>query len=102
MITLTIILLATNLLSKIMCDRIKFKKLPKGDWWLAEGKYSWDKRTVWTKGVFSFISDGWHLFDAVRNMTVIMIAVLALGLPLWICIIGYAISGGLFNLLYKL
>jgi hypothetical protein len=95
-----IILLVINLLAKVMCDRIKFKKLPKGDWWLAEGKYSWDKRSVLTKGVFSFISDGWHLFDAVRNMSLILIVVLALGLPLWTCIIGYAVYGLLFNLLY--
>ena len=99
---MTILILIINLLAKLMCDRIKFKKLPKGDWWLGEGKYSWDKRSVWTKGVFSFLSDGWHFFDSVRNITVITIVVLALGLPLWTCIIGYAVYGGVFNLLYKL
>lgn len=103
MIYLTVIsLLVINLLAKVMCDRIKFKRLPKGDWWLAEGKYSWDKRSVLTKGVFSFISDGWHFFDAVRNMSLIMIVTISLGLPIWYCIIGYALYGLSFNLLYKI
>lgn len=86
-----------------MCDWIKFKPhIFKSDWMLAKGKYSWDKRSVWTKGVFSFLSDGWHLFDAVRNMSFIIVVIMLLGVQWYYCILGYALFGGGFNLLYKL
>jgi len=110
-IVFAIILFIINLGSKLLCDLIKFK--PKlfengedDNWWLATGKYRYDLRTVWTKGVLSFISDGWHFADAVRNMsfilTVNIVFSLVLGISLLWCIVGYAIFGLLFNLLYKL
>lgn len=78
-----------------MCDLIKFKpNLFTSDWMLAKGKYSYDKRSVWTKGVFSFLSDGWHCFDSVRNMSFIILVVIALGLPIYYSILGYALYGG--------
>src|SRR5574338_973287 len=102
-----LILISAFLFAKLMCDWIKFKPhIFKSDWMLARGKYSWDKRSVWTKGIFSFVSDGWHFFDAVRNMSFIisitMIINLLTGLPLYYCILGYALFGGAFNLLYKI
>jgi len=99
---LAIILFAVNLFAKLMCDLIRFKRIPKSDWWLAEGKYSYDKRTIWTKGIFSFISDGWHFFDAVRNMSFIVAIILVLGISWYWCILGYAVYGLLFNLFYKI
>ncbi len=99
---LMIIIFATNLIAKLVSDLIKFKRLPKGDWWLAEGKYSYDKRTIWTKGMFSFVSDGWHFMDAIRNLTFIIPIVFFLGLTWYWCIIGYAIYGLLFNISYKI
>ena len=102
MIYLIAIMLLLNLISKYFCDRIKFRGNFKSDWMVGAGKYVWHKRTVWTKGIFSFCSDGWHFFDAARNMSLIIIVVLAFGLPLWTCIIGYAVYGLAFNILYKL
>ena len=99
---LVIILFAVNLFAKLMCDLIRFKGIPKSDWWLAEGKYSYDKRTVWTKGIFSFISDGWHFFDAVRNMSFLILVCYTLQIPIYLCVIAYLIYGLLFNLFYKL
>jgi hypothetical protein len=100
MIVLTAII---YLISKLFCDWIKFKPhLFKSDWILAKGKYNWDKRNLLTKGIFSFVSDGWHLFDAIRNMSFVIAVVIALGMSWYWCIIGYAVLGGLFNLLYKI
>lgn len=103
MIISTLILTSAFLFAKLMCDWIKFKPhIFKSDWMLAKGKYSWDKRSVWTKGVFSFLSDGWHFFDAVRNMSFIIVVIMLLGVQWYYCILGYALFGGGFNLLYKL
>ena len=85
-----------------MCDLIRFKRLPKGDWWLAEGKYSWDKRTIWTKGIFSFASDGWHFFDAIRNMSFLILVCYIIQIDWYLYVIAYVIYGGLFNILYKI
>lgn len=97
-----IILVIINLISKYFCDRIRFKGNFKSDWIIGAGKYVWHKRTVWTKGVFSFLADGWHFFDAVRNMSFIVVVVIALDIPIYYSILGYALYGGAFNLLYKL
>ena len=97
-----IILVLINLIAKYFCDRIRFKGNFKSDWMIGAGKYVWHKRTVWTKGVFSFLSDGWHFFDAVRNMSFIIVVIMLLGVQWYYCILGYALFGGGFNLLYKL
>lgn len=96
-------------ISKAFADKIWFRpnqakkhlKWINEDWLLGKGKYSWDKRTFWTKYIFSFISDGWHFFDAVRNLSLILIIVITLSLPFyWIFIIWF-LGGVIFETVYN-
>ena len=96
------ILFTISVIAKTICDKIKFQGIPKGDWWLAKGKYSWDKRTWLTKNIFSFVSDGWHFADAVRVMSLGLIAVIALELPIYYAIGLYIIHGLIFEIIYRI
>lgn len=103
MIIAVALLFALNWFGKYMCDLIKFKPhLFGSDWMLAVGKYSYDKRGILRKGILSFLSDGWHLFDSVRNMSVCLIVCVTLNVQLYWAVILYALYGLLFNILYKI
>lgn len=96
-------LFALNLFGKLMCDLVKFKPhLFNSNWMLAKGKYSYDKRGMLRKGVLSFISDGWHLFDAIRNMSLCIAFVLCLNIPIFWALLVYAVYGLIFNITYKI
>ena len=88
--------------AKALCDRIKFKADFGGDWVNARGKYSWDKRTWLTKNIFSFISDGWHLFDAIRVMSLCLLGTIALSIPIYWALVFYIIHGLAFETLYRI
>ena len=108
MIKIIIILFLLNLFGKLFCDLIRFKPdLFGGDWMLAKGKYSYEKRGVLRKGILSFISDGWHFFDSIRNISFHFAIFLLLALhwnniPVWFVIVIYAVYGLLFNITYKI
>lgn len=81
MIKISAILITISALAKGFCDSIKShpETFPfQSDWWLANGKYQWDNRTWLEKTIFSFISDGWHLFDAIRIVSLLVIVALLL------------------------
>ena len=99
------LLLILSAVAKAICDKINF--LPalfplSGNWWLAKGAYSWDKRTFLIKYPFSFLADGWHFFDAVRVMSLSVVATIGLGLPFYFAILVYAGHGLIFELVYKI
>lgn len=74
-----IILITVSAIAKGFCDSIMFHPgnfLFQGDWWLANGNYAWNNRSWLEKTIFSFISDGWHLFDAVRITSMLIIIAL--------------------------
>ena len=102
MIYLIGLIFLLSIVSKSICDKIKFQRIPKGDWWLAEGKYRWDKRIWLTKNIFSFVSDGWHFFDAVRVMSLCIVVVLCLNIPIYWAIGLYVIHGAVFEILYRI
>lgn len=92
-IGIVIVMFLLNLLSKVMCDRKAFKE---------GGVEPSDGRGWLIKGALSFLLGKWHRWDAVRNMSFVIVVVIALGVSWYWCIIGYAVLGGLFNLLYKI
>ena len=96
------ILLIISAIAKYFCDRIRFKGNFKSDWMIGAGDYIWHKRTWWTKNVFSFVSDGWHFFDAVRVMSLCLIVCYALQIPAYLSIIVYIIHGLIFETLYRI
>jgi hypothetical protein len=99
---LIVTIIIASALSKALCDRIRFKADFGGDWINARGNYRYDKRTFWTKYVFSFVSDGWHFFDAVRVLSLCILATICLSIPVY-CAIGiYIIHGLIFELIYSM
>lgn len=69
MIKFSAILISISAIAKAFCDSIQSRAdhFPfQSDWWLAKGEYAWNNRSFWEMYFFSFISDGWHLFDAIR------------------------------------
>ena len=69
MLKTTTVLITISAIAKGFCDSIMFHPdsfIFKGDWWLANGSYAWNNRTWLEKTVLSFVSDGWHCFDAIR------------------------------------
>jgi hypothetical protein len=85
MLKTSIILITLSAISKGFCDSIKFHPgtFPfQGDWWLGKGEYLWSNRTWLETNVLSFVSDGWHLFDAVRIAALLLIVALLL-VRLW-------------------
>ncbi|MCZ7608916.1 MAG: hypothetical protein M5U17_02010 [Ignavibacterium sp.] len=72
-------LISTSAIAKGFCDSIKFHPdtFPfQSDWWFADGNFAWNNRTWLEKTIFSFVSDGWHCFDAVRIVSLLVIAAL--------------------------
>lgn len=81
MIKWSAILISISAIAKAFCDSIQFhtSKFPfQSDWWLAKGEYAWNNRSFWEMYFFSFISDGWHLFDAIRIVAFLVIVALLL------------------------
>lgn len=99
-------ILIIHAIAKGLQDRIRFKGLffdkPIDDWINGLGKYRWDKRTFWTKYPFSFLSDGWHLMDAIRVMSLCILVTILLGLPIWYIIVFYIIHGIIFEITYNI
>lgn len=76
MIKLTTISITISAIAKGFCDSIKFHPgtFPfKGDWWFAEGNFAWDNRNWLEQTIFSFVSDGWHCFDAIRIAAMLVV-----------------------------
>ena len=76
MIKWSVILISISAIAKAFCDTIDFHnggKFLKSDWWLAKGEFAWNNRTWLEANIFSFISDGWHLFDAIRIASLLLI-----------------------------
>lgn len=76
MIKWSTILISISAIAKAVCDILKLNdggKLFKSDWWLAKGEFTWYNRNFLEKYFFSFISDGWHFFDMIRIMSVIIL-----------------------------
>lgn len=96
-----IILILIHAIAKAVCDLIKFKAYPKGDWWLAKGKYSYDKRTWLLKVPFSFLSDGWHLFETIKVLSLCIAIVLFYGWAWWVVIFLYVVHGIIFEIIYN-
>lgn len=79
MVKVLVALITISAVAKGFCDSIKFHKdtFPfKGDWWFAEGNFAWNNRTWLEESIFSFVSDGWHCFDAIRIVALLCIAAL--------------------------
>lgn len=99
------ILFILSAISKAVCDKIQYQPslfIFQSDWWLAKGKYAWDKRKWIEKYIFSFINDGWHLFDAIRVMSLCIVIVLCTNIPIYWAIGLYVIHGIIFELTYKI
>ena len=62
---------ALTIVTKNECDMIKHSKKDRTlfpNWsWYVESSYL--KRTWWTKWFASFLSDGWHSLDSIRNFS---------------------------------
>ena len=100
-----ILLFILSAVAKAICDKIQFQPSNawfNSDWWLAKGDHSWDKRTWLTKNIFSFVSDGWHFFDAVRVMSLCIIVTLALQIDVYLYVGFYILHGVIFELLYRI
>ena len=116
-------LMLVHSIAKAICDVIQFKNGGKylySDWWLAKGDYVWYKRTFLEKYFFSFISDGWHLFDSTRVMSFYIVVSLFISeckfsseikrdydnnrilLIIFLSIIGYSLNGIIFEIVYNL
>lgn len=81
MLKITAILITLSAIAKGFCDSISFHPgaFPfQSDWWLARGEYAWNNRTWLEESIFSFISDGWHCFDAVRIVALLSLVALLL------------------------
>lgn len=81
MIKWSAILISISAIAKAFCDSIQFhtSKFPfQSDWWLAKGEYAWNNRSFLEMYFFSFISDGWHLFDAIRIVAFLAIVAVLL------------------------
>lgn len=113
-------MISLSAIAKGFCDAIKFQasSFPfQGDWWLGKGEYAWNNRSLLEKYIFSFISDGWHLFDAVRIAALLLVVALLIveikkerkeidqhgWLAAALLVIAmYFIHGSMFELTYKL
>ena len=76
MLKLIIILTTISASSKAVCDALRFRPASfpfQSDWWLAKGDYAWDSRTFLEQYFFSFVSEGWHCFDAIRITSMILL-----------------------------
>ncbi len=94
-------LIFLSAISKAICDLIRFKGYPKGDWWLAKGKFSYDKRTWLTKHIFSFAVDGWHFFDMLRVMTLCIALTLCTNISIFWALLFYTLHGIIFEIIYN-
>lgn len=101
MIYLVVILFLLSVISKYFCDRIRFKGNFESDWMIGAGKYVWYKRTWLTKHIFSFVSDGWHFFDAARVFSLCMVIALYFD-KIYLAIPLYIIHGLIFESLYRI
>lgn len=100
---LSIILIFISAVAKGFCDKIMFqtdKFWFQTDWWLGFGKYRWDKRTWLTKNIFSFLSDGWHLMDAIRVSTLCVAVTLWLDITIYWAVVFYVFHGIIFETIY--
>lgn len=99
-------ILIIHAIAKGLQDRIRFKGLffdkPIDDWINGLGKFSWDKRTFWTKYPFSFLSDGWHLMDAIRVMSLCIALTLCTNLSIFWALIFYIAHGIIFEITYNI
>lgn len=103
------LLLVVYFIAKAFADKIWFRPhqakehLSKinADWLLAKGKYSWDKRTWWTKYIFSFLADGWHFMDSIRTGSFIGCLVIGLSLPFYWFFILWFLGGVIFEVVYN-
>ena len=78
MIKLSAILIGISAIAKGFTDAIRFKGIPKGDWWLGKGEYAWNNRTWLNKYLLSMFSDGWHSFDFIRIISMLLLVALLL------------------------
>ena len=95
-ITLLIILSA---LFKSQQDTIAFnpsKAWFSFNWWISKDY----KFNFWLKIPLSFLENGWHLCDAVRTFSLLLIIALLIGYW-WLSLIMYAVYGLIFESLYK-
>lgn len=92
-IILIVSLLVTSAIAKSQCDRKAFKE---GGVEPSDGK-GWLRKTV-----LSFTLGKWHRWDAVRNMAVSLIAVIALGWAFYWAIAIYFVIGLIFEILYSM
>lgn len=99
-------ILIIHAIAKGLQDRIKFKGLffdkPIDDWINGLGKFSWDKRTFWTKYLFSFLSDGWHFADAIKVMSLCILCTFYANLDIYYAIIIYIVHGLIFESTYNI
>lgn len=76
MLKLSTILITLSAIAKGFCDSIKFHPdtFPfQSDWWFGKGEYLWSSRTWLEQTIFSFVSDGWHCFDAIRIVALLVV-----------------------------
>lgn len=76
MIKYSAILISISAIAKAVCDKIRFAPgefIFQNDWWLERGSFAWNNRTLLEKYIFSFISGGWHLFDAIRIVSLLIL-----------------------------
>ncbi len=102
---LSIILIFISAVAKGFCDKILFQPDSfwfESDWWLGFGKYRWDKRTWWTKYIFSFVSDGWHLMDAIRVTSLCLSVIIGLQISVFWLPLVYLLHGLVFEGTYGL
>ena len=96
-----IALLIISAIAKGMCDRINFLGNFKSDWMIGAGKYHYTRRSFLMKYILSFISDGWHFFDAIRVFSLCMVIALYLD-NIYLVIPLYIIHGVVFEILYRI
>ena len=118
MVKWTVILLSISAMAKAVCDKLRFNPADfpfQSDWWSERGENAWNNRTFLEKYFFSFISGGWHLFDAIRIVALLLIVSLLLVKTeedkidnnqwfavLLLVLFGYIIHGSVFEIIYNL
>ena len=70
-------------------DLIKFNPTDfvfQSDWWLAKGKYSWDKRS-WLSKQLGVYSDGWHHLKGWLLIGIILLPFSLVHTPYWFMVL---------------
>lgn len=104
-VSFIVLLVVLYFVSKGIADRIWFAPSTlewiNSDWLLGKGEYAWYNRSWLLKYPLSFISDGWHFFDALRNSAMSLLVVVTLKLKWYWFFVIILLGGIIFELTYN-